>query len=124
MILYLIRGLPGSGKSTLARKLVGEQHICEADAYFYLNGEYKFDPTKLSQAHQFCLATCAAKLAAKIPAVAVANTFTQHWEMAKYYELAGEAGYEIQQIICKGPWGSVHNVPKHTIMKMQERFEY
>lgn len=124
MILYLIRGLPGSGKSTLARKLVGEQNVCEADLYFYANGEYKFTADRLPQAHQFCLASCAAKLAAKIPAIAVANTFTQHWEMAKYYELAYEADYEVQQIICKGSWESIHKVPKHTIIKMQERFEY
>ena len=43
-VLYLVRGLPGSGKSTFAKKLVHSDFlVCEADKYFMVNGEYKFD---------------------------------------------------------------------------------
>ena len=40
------------GKSTLAKR-VCNQHI-EADMFFMKDGEYKFDPTKLKQAHEWC----------------------------------------------------------------------
>lgn len=51
MILYLIRGIPGSGKSTLAHKLVNAENVCEADQFFYQDGTYVFDRTKLKEAH-------------------------------------------------------------------------
>ena len=53
--LYIVRGLPGSGKSTFAKTLVGHDFlVCEADKYFMVNGEYKFDVTKLKEAHESC----------------------------------------------------------------------
>ena len=51
-ILYLLRGVPGSGKSTVAQN-IGGTHF-ETDKYFMVDGEYKFDPTKLKQYHQMC----------------------------------------------------------------------
>jgi predicted kinase len=50
--LFLLRGLPGSGKSTLAKSLGGMQ--IEADKYFMDGDEYKFDPSKLKEAHAWC----------------------------------------------------------------------
>jgi len=50
--LILLRGLPGSGKSTFAN-LLGGIHV-EADQYFIQDGEYKFDASKLKQAHNWC----------------------------------------------------------------------
>jgi adenylate kinase family enzyme len=59
-ILYILRGLPGSGKSTLAKSLSNALtgHI-EADMFFVdkESGEYRFDPTKLGQAHSWCKET-------------------------------------------------------------------
>ncbi len=53
-VLYIVRGIPGSGKSTFAKQLVGADFlVCEADKYFMVDGEYKFDATKLKQAHDF-----------------------------------------------------------------------
>ena len=50
--LFLLRGLPGSGKSTLAESL-GNMNI-EADEYFMDGDEYKFDASKLKEAHAWC----------------------------------------------------------------------
>jgi len=50
--LILLRGLPGSGKSTLAKSLDGI-HI-EADQFFMIDGEYRFDASKLKDAHNYC----------------------------------------------------------------------
>ena len=52
--LFLLRGLPGSGKSTLAKTLVGYKDYChkEADMYFVdRDGNYKFKPSKIKEAH-------------------------------------------------------------------------
>jgi len=52
-ILYIVRGIPGSGKSTIAKTLGGIQ--IESDQYFIdSNGEYKFDASKLHNAHNYC----------------------------------------------------------------------
>lgn len=56
--LYIIRGASGSGKTTLATTL--SQHLpnaiaISADDYFYTKeGNYVFDVSSLSEAHQYC----------------------------------------------------------------------
>ena len=50
--LILVRGIPGSGKSTFAKSL-GGTHF-ETDKFFMVDGEYKFDGTKIKEAHKWC----------------------------------------------------------------------
>lgn len=61
----------------------------------------------------------------KTPTIAVANTFTQEWEMQPYLDLAKEHGYTVHTIIVENRHGneSIHNVPKATVEKMKKRFE-
>lgn len=51
----IMRGLPGSGKSTLARQLSGDtgQQFASDDYFMDKQGNYNFDPEKLSEAHQW-----------------------------------------------------------------------
>lgn len=53
--MFINRGLPGSGKSTLSNKIKNiyeKTVICSGDDYFTSSsGEYKFDASKLSEAH-------------------------------------------------------------------------
>ena len=53
--LILLRGLPGSGKSTFAKSISNEStgHI-ESDMFFVKDGEYKFDGSKIKDAHNWC----------------------------------------------------------------------
>ena len=118
--LYLLRGLPGSGKSTLAKsmaKRLGAIHI-EADMYFVHDGYYHFNPSRLKDAHTWCLVTAWALLESGRDVI-VANTFTQAWEMRPYLDI----GFPTDVICCAGNFGSIHGVPQDTIDRMAERWE-
>lgn len=121
MKLILIRGLPGSGKSTVARQFDGV-HI-EADEYFMINGEYRFDHTKLKQAHEWCQEKTREALKSRFTAV-VSNTFTTLKELRPYFDIAAEFGILPNVIVAQGNFGSVHGVPEETLAKMKARFVY
>jgi len=120
--LILIRGIPGSGKSTLAERLMGENDVhLEADMFW--GKDYKFDVTKLREAHEWCLNSAKAAMAVGKGDVIVANTFTQGREAAKYVESAKCYGYDVQVLSLSGPWDNIHNVPEEVMEKMRERFQ-
>ena len=119
--LTIIRGLPGSGKSTLAKYLSVERLavICEADQYFTdENGEYNFDPSKLKDAHEWCINKAKTALN-RGENVIVANTFVKKWEADSYRKL----GTPIQVIETTGDYGSVHDVPAEAIQRMKDNWE-
>jgi len=118
-MLTLIRGLPGSGKSTLARSMADHVHI-EADMYFTVprTGEYRFDPDRLSNAHNWCQWRTRRALA-EGSRVVVSNTFTRAWEMRPYFDMCAN----VRVIECKGHWPNVHGVPADAIARMAERWE-
>jgi len=120
--LFLLRGLPGSGKSTLA-KMICNQHV-EADMFFMQDGEYKFDATKLKQAHAWCQDRTESWMK-KGYNVVVSNTFTQEWEMDAYYKLAKQYGYRVHSLIVENRHGGVneHGVPEDKLEQMKNRFE-
>lgn len=126
--LFLLRGLPGSGKSTLAAQLGGS--LVEADRYFMDYGEYKFDASKLKEAHAWCRDQVRKWMEVDnagydVDRIVVSNTFTQEWEMKPYYELAEKYGYRVHSIVVENRHGgkNVHNVPDEAIDKMRKRFE-
>ena len=120
--LFLLRGLPGSGKSTLAKSL-GGKHI-EADMFFMDEGEYKFDASKLKEAHAWCQNAARVWMTNSVPKVVISNTFTQAWEMDYYFELAKEHGYRVYSLVVENRHGgeNVHNVPREKIEEMARRF--
>lgn len=121
--LYLLRGLPGSGKSTLAKSL-GGKHF-EADMYFVMDGEYKFDATKLKDAHEWCRSSVGGLMINEEPKLVVSNTFTQEWEMKPYFDLANEFGYTVFTVIVENRHGgkNTHGVPDDKLEIMKNRFE-
>lgn len=123
--LFLLRGVPGSGKTTLAKSL-GGSHM-EADKYFMDMGEYKFDATKLKEAHAWCQNAVKVWMVNSTEKVVVSNTFTQEKELEPYYQLAEKYGYKVFSLIVENRHGesedtNTHNVPKETIQKMRARF--
>lgn len=130
--LYIVRGLPGSGKSTFAEALVGSDFlVCEADKYFMVDGEYKFDATKLKDAHAYCQNLVETYMKDSLVndqfyrEIAVSNTFTQEWEMQPYFELAKKYGYTVFTVIVENRHGgkNIHDVPQEALDRMKNRFE-
>ena len=121
--LFLLRGVPGAGKSTLAKSL-GGMHI-ESDKYFMDGDEYKFDPSKLKDAHAWCQNAVRVWAKNSVEKIVVSNTFTQEWEIDYYFELAKEYGYRVYSLIVENRHGNkdVHNVPEEKLLQMKQRFE-
>ena len=121
--LFLLRGLPGSGKSTLAKAL-GGKHI-EADMFFETEDGYKFDASKIKDAHSWCQNMVGAWMSDGEERIVVSNTFTQEWEMQFYYDWAKDFDYKVFSLVVENRHGGVneHGVPQETLDKMRNRFE-
>lgn len=127
--LFLLRGLPGSGKSTLAKQL-GGVHF-ETDTYFLTeDGSYKFDVSKLKEAHQWCQEAVSTEMLLGYTTnvdkdIVVSNTFTQEWEIKPYMDMAEDWGYRVFSIIVENRHGGVnqHGVLDEKLQQMNDRFE-
>jgi predicted kinase len=127
-ILFIVRGLPGSGKSTFAKTL-GGTHF-ETDNFFMVDGEYKFDVTKLKAAHEWCQNSVNTAMILNITTdlndtIVVSNTFTQEWEMKPYFDMAETYGYRVFTLIVENRHGGTneHGVPEDKLEIMKNRFE-
>jgi predicted kinase len=124
-ILYCVRGVAGSGKSTFAKTLGGRHY--EADMFFIdpISGEYKFDGSKIKLAHEWCQNRVEGDMILNMDKIVVSNTFTQEWELEKYFELAKKYGYKTFSIIIENRHGgtNVHEVPEEKLEQMRNRFE-
>jgi predicted kinase len=129
----IMRGLPGSGKSTLAATLNADLGgiICSADHYFMVDGEYRYDPAQIGEAHKACRERFEAALA-EGRSVIVDNTNTRTWEYLPYVKAAREAGYkvEVHEVFCAGSWMAElfaercrHGVPVGRVVEMFGRWE-
>jgi predicted kinase len=117
--LVVIRGLPGSGKSTMANVLtqVGYRHY-EADMFFIDNGVYRYEASRIKDAHAWCRQQVRQALQ-RGEKVVVSNTFTRVIEMAAYFEMTKN----IRVIEATGRWQNVHNVPQESLKAMAARWE-
>ena len=122
-MLYIIRGLPGSGKSSLGENLAPGRCFA-ADDYFMVDGRYHFNPSRLKEAHEACLANVGRSL--ETGATAVANTFSQVWEFAPYLTLSREV--KIIDLFDRGLTDeqlsavNLHGVPVEAIARMRARW--
>jgi len=129
--LYIVRGLPGSGKSTFAKSIAKPYQVFEADQYFMKNGKYKFDPTKLKEAHNDCKNRVTRRMRETLfnliffRNIVVSNTFTQEWEMEFYFDIAKLYGYKVHTIIVENRHEgvNVHGVPEDKLQVMEDRFQ-
>lgn len=108
--VFILRGLPGSGKSHYAMELISElmnegdaeqahRYIFSTDRYFYQDGEYKFDISKLSEYHALNLSAFIRALSMQIPLAVVDNTNIRRWEFLPFKEAAQALGYQVKEVI-------------------------
>lgn len=129
--IILLRGIPGSGKSTLGDIILqttqsNNQDVLSADNFFNDDkGNYNFDVTKLKEAHNWCQQKCAERMKLEFSKIVVANTFTQDWEMAPYFEMADRYKYRIHTVIVENrhEGKNIHGVPEDKLEIMKDRFE-
>lgn len=121
MMLVLVRGLPGSGKSTLAKNMFPEHVHLEADMYFNMDGEYKFDAAQLGAAHGWCRDQTRKHLSMNRDVI-VTNTFTLAREMTDYVGIAKDYNIPICVIEMQSQYGNIHAVPEETITRMKNRW--
>ena len=102
----------------------------EADMYFISGKEYRFDPTRLKDAHGWCLNQVEISMKNSDDVIgdkriAVSNTFTQEWEMKPYFELAKKYGFTVFSLVVENRHGGVniHDVPTESLDRMEKRFE-
>ncbi len=135
--VLITSGIPGAGKSTWVRKNTNPYmtEVFSADNYFCdKNGQYHFDPSKLSEAHSSCLKNFTTRLmhlsncvedSCKITLV-VDNTNTSAWEIAPYYSLAQAFCVPVKIVrLSADPEvayvRNIHGVQKDKVQIMAER---
>lgn len=55
--IILMRGVPGCGKTFIVGRLkdsLNTSAVCSADDYFVRSGTYRFDRSKIKEAHEWC----------------------------------------------------------------------
>ena len=131
--LWLIRGVPGTGKSTLASMIAfgiakcGQRTrtaVLEANDYFLVNGEFKFDATRVRQSFEWCQIATDKHMREGTEHVFVTNPFTKIEHLRPYEQLAALYGYKVNVITCHNWFGNPHAVPVDTLRKMRDSMEY
>lgn len=126
--LYVISGPSGSGKSTFANHLIDSiREFCyhlETDNYFYVDGVYKFDPTKLGVNHQKCFDDFVSAVKANNGNILISNTGIKKWEYQKYVDYAEKNGFRVFVLAMRQSFQNTHGVPEEKVKQMRQNFEW
>lgn len=142
--VFIMRGISGSGKSTVAKKLAAREYICSTDEYFMVNGEYKFDRSKLGEYHKRNFELFSSFVEVGVQTLVVDNTNCKRSEFEKYADKAVAHGYVVLEVCVGNPWRqnkekdmryistsfveaciarNGHNVPSESVWQQARNFE-
>jgi len=142
-----MRGLPGSGKSTKARGLGKGGVVFSTDDFFMDNGVYKYDQTKIGEAHAWNIQRAEGAMSRGVSPVVIDNTNVQVIHAKPYVEIGKKYGYQIRVEEPDSPWWkklfgesmnenaktelmdelarrNTHGVPPEVIRKMMDRWDH
>ena len=122
----IIRGTPGSGKSTFSEflKSLGSFYHHETDKYFYIDGVYKFDPSKLGENHAKCFNDFKISVNNNDGNIIVSNTSCATWEYEKYKQYAESKGFRVFVITMSQQFKNIHGVPDEKVESMKRKFQH
>lgn len=134
--VFVLQGVPGSGKSYLAKSYVSQfagvkVEVVSADDFFVElgGGTYKFDKTKLEDAHGYCFRRFIAAVQTKAASIVIVdNTNTTPVDVSPYMLGASAFGYkaEILRVECDVKTAAArntHNVPFKKVEEMAARIK-
>lgn len=138
MQVIILRGLPGCGKTTWHTQHHPGAWACSADDFFVVDGVYRYDRSKIAEAHSACLRRFVAGLARKEPIVIVDNVHVRTWEYAHYVDVASLAGYsaeirawspppstrEGEEVLRNFAQRNIHGVPLGAIAAMRYAWQF
>lgn len=135
--VVIVRGVPGVGKDNYVYyNEFGEDAnftVCSSDDYFYENGKYHFNRSKINRSEAYCLQQFHQSLKLGIPRVYLTNVNGQRWMYANYIRLAESYKYDVRVVTiqCEDEdqlryfnSRSRHNVPMSFSKKVFEDWEY
>ena len=96
MKVTVLRGISGSGKSTWVSQNASDAVTVSADHYFVIDGEYRFDASKLQENHGKCFRAFMDAVRLGAPHIVVDNTNIEAWEYSPYVIAAEAFGYEVE----------------------------
>jgi predicted kinase len=117
----IIRGCSGSGKSTYAKKHFPTFQHYEADMFFMKDGQYLFDASQLSRAHNWCQNAVKSALSEGL-SVVCSNTFTTPREIRPYESISKELNIPMKVIRLCQQFKDIHNVPEAILEAQKKRF--
>lgn len=93
--LIIMRGLPGSGKSCGAKTLKGNGVIHSTDKYFIIDGEYKYNITKVRKYHLYNLFDSKMSMQNEIKPVIIDNVNIKAEHAIEYVKIALKYNYNV-----------------------------
>lgn len=129
MKTIILIGIPGSGKSTWVGEIQEDKEIFSADDFFIHEGEYRFEPLRLGEAHRACLKRFTQEVVSGSPKVLVVdNTNTTVDEIAPYVAISQAYGRSVELIWfhtdpVEGARRNLHGVPLEVCLKLSRRLE-
>lgn len=126
--VIVLMGISGAGKDTWIQENFPSADVHSTDKFFMVDGEYKFDVTKLGEGHAWCLREYTKVVQGEVEGVVIVNnTNTSLAEVAPYCALALAHGHELQivALVCAPEVAAkrnVHKTPAKSVFQQDARF--